>query len=306
MKKIVVVILILTIAFLLVSCGKTVSPDNDLISSSFQEETFSESVPYDIYGAEDVTESIEESSTLDIVTDIINTVTNVITTSKPVSTRKASITTQNNTTQLSTTSTTKATSTLKSSTMAVTTVATTTTRSSTTITTRPTTTTQAPTTAQPQPQPTNNDGQYLSVTVDELYSNPQKYNGKNVEVNGYITFYGLREPYYGEHFYDICITTNRNSSFDVHMYDYLGLGEHDTGTLYLGFEETNTPYVNGRIKVSRIKSNMAGSPQIDASGNLRDYPIKARGAFSYNPQDEHYISDPYTYQLDISEYYLGR
>ena len=306
MKKSAAVILILTIAFLMAACGKTVSPDKDLISSSIQEETLSESVSYDISNTEDVTESVEESSALDIVTEIISTVTNVISTSKSVSTTKASITTQNNTVQSSTTSTTKATTTLKPSTTAVTTVAATTTRPSTTTTTRPTTTTttQAPTTTQPQPM--NNDGQYISVTVDELYSNPQKYNGKNVEVNGYITFYGLREPYYGEHFYDICITANRNSDFDVYMYKNLGLGEHDTGTLYLGFEETHTPYVNGRIKVSKIKSNMAGSPQIDASGNLRDYPLKARGTFSYNPQDEHYISDPYTYQLDINEYYLGR
>lgn len=142
-----------------------------------------------------------------------------------------------------------------------------------------------------------NEDEYLQATIDDLYNYPLAYDGENIKVEAWMSFYAHMEPVYSEHFYEIFLVDDKSAFLG----DYSSLVLERTPSLFAILYESdwlqakNVPYVVGRIYDSKLREEFGE----------REIRITCYGQFTYNPMEERRIDDPELYNLDIVAYQLG-
>ncbi|UOO37666.1 hypothetical protein IZU99_10565 [Oscillospiraceae bacterium CM] len=143
--------------------------------------------------------------------------------------------------------------------------------------------------------------QCTKVTVEELYSNPKRYNGMDVAVTAWNAYYGLIEPVKSESYYQLYLINDRSrflgnnklsSAVDAEKYPSIFVYVYYSDYI----EPYHTPYVDAIIY----------NKYIDEVINSRENKITVYGKFTYNPAYDEggYVADPKPYQIEVYEYQL--
>lgn len=148
-----------------------------------------------------------------------------------------------------------------------------------------------------------NEDEYLQVSIEDLYHYPSLYDGLNVEVEAWMSYYVHQTPTYSEYFYEIYLV-NDKSAFVNDKSAFWGpntalLLEKAPSLFAIGYESNwleNVPHVVGRIYDSNIQEEL----------RKREIRVTCYGQFTYNPMEERFITDPSLYNLDVVAYELGR
>ena len=71
--------------------------------------------------------------------------------------------------------------------------------------------------------------------------------------------------------------------------------------LYDEVHKSGLPYLNARVYDDSNCQILFGN-NLGGGADLTGYNITAYGLFTYNPDSQQYITDPYFYQLDVDAY----
>ena len=142
-----------------------------------------------------------------------------------------------------------------------------------------------------------NLSEYVEVTINELWNNYSRYNGKKVKVIGYIGCIEFEEPTYSEYFYDAYLVKEKALVKEDTSEDIFGAYGYWEDTLkwkqqYIGFRIMQSTY---------FRQINLGTPLVNTGDKIVLY-----GVFTYNPskidEGNRYIADPHGYDLLVDNF----
>ena len=133
---------------------------------------------------------------------------------------------------------------------------------------------------------------YITCSVEELYRNPQKYNGKNVAITSWNVICNLNEKTAAGTFYDLLLCDDLTHYEDKSNYPLKNVAVY---TYYKDcIQPFNTPYIGAHIKEYNIYTNISKTKS----------KMTLYGFFTYNPtvSEGGYIGEPHVFHIDVDYY----